>query len=138
MASWVVDTCILIDVLENDSDFGKPSARLLKRRSAEGLVICPVSYVELAPAFLGKPSLQRAFLAGIGAEIADWTANDTDAAYVAWATYAAKRFKGKGVKRPLADVLIGAFALRHAGLVTRKVTEFRALFPTLKLLDPMK
>jgi hypothetical protein len=48
---WVVDTCVVIDVLENDPDFGLRSARLLEERLAEGLAICPVTHVELAPAF---------------------------------------------------------------------------------------
>jgi hypothetical protein len=49
----VMDTCVVIDVLEGDPEFGRPSARLLDKMAGEGLALCPVSYVELAPAFLG-------------------------------------------------------------------------------------
>ena len=56
---WVVDTCIVIDVLENDPDFGRASAELLDKMAAEGIALCPVSYVELAPAFLGDSRRQN-------------------------------------------------------------------------------
>jgi hypothetical protein len=41
---WVVDTCIVIDVLENDPAFGRASAALLDRMAPEGIALCPVSY----------------------------------------------------------------------------------------------
>ena len=47
----VADTCLLIDGAENDPEFGGDSARLLDRRRAAGLVLAPVSYIELAPLF---------------------------------------------------------------------------------------
>jgi len=39
-------------------------------------------------------------------------------------------------KRPVADILIGAFALRHSGLLTRNGTDFRARFPGLVMAGP--
>lgn len=57
--AWVVDTCLLIDVLEDDPEFGRSSARLLDDHAADGLVLCPISYVELAPAFEGSRDLHR-------------------------------------------------------------------------------
>jgi hypothetical protein len=41
--SWVVDTCVLIDVLEDDPTFGDPSTNLLERLLRNGLVLCPVT-----------------------------------------------------------------------------------------------
>ena len=46
------------------------------------------------------------------------------------------RRAGPVPKRPLADVLIGAFALRFQGILTRNDADFRQLFPTLNLLTP--
>ena len=43
--AWVVDTCLLIDVAEADPIFGVASANLLDLKRAEGLTICPVTYV---------------------------------------------------------------------------------------------
>jgi uncharacterized protein with PIN domain len=51
VVAWVVDTCLLIDVAENDPEFGRDSARLLDRKRPAELVIAPVSYIELASLF---------------------------------------------------------------------------------------
>ncbi len=48
----VVDTCLVIDVLDDDPESGRAADEALDARAADGLVLCPVSYVELAPAFL--------------------------------------------------------------------------------------
>lgn len=135
--SWVVDTCLLIDVAENDPEFGEGSARLLDRRRAAGLVVAPVSYVELAPLFNGVTEAQNEFLESSGVNWThSWTSPDTIAAHRAWHHYMLKRRMGKISKRPIADVLIGAFAMRFDGLLTRNVKDFRGLFPDLRLQEP--
>ena len=134
---WVVDTCILIDVLEADPVFGESSAELLEQYAAEGLVICPVSYIELAPSFLGKKSLQDDFLAGVGVSFAEsWEHQDVLAAHQAWHLHVENRRKGYRRKRPLADILIGGFAMRFRGLLTRNPKDFRSAFPRLRLEAP--
>ena len=76
--AWVVDTCILIDILEDDPRFGEASARLVDRHAAQGLIVCPVTYAELAPAFGGNLTLQNEFLEGIGVNCReDWSWQDT-------------------------------------------------------------
>jgi predicted nucleic acid-binding protein len=138
--SWVVDTCVLLDVLEDDPDFGRPSARCLKRRLKAGLVACPVSLIELAPAFGGDFEAQRDFLARCGVwEAEAFTATDVRAGYPAWHAYiAAKRRRGstRPPKRPVADIMIGAFALRFDGLITRNGADFEPWFPQLRIVDP--
>ena len=66
----------------------------------------------------------------------DWRAADTANACKAWTRHVQKRRRHKAAKRPIADVLIGAFALRHRGLITRNVGDFRKLFPALDLIAP--
>jgi predicted nucleic acid-binding protein len=39
-------------------------------------------------------------------------------------------------RRPLADVLIGAFASRYQGLITRNTDDFASIFPDLKVGVP--
>jgi predicted nucleic acid-binding protein len=46
------------------------------------------------------------------------------------------RRAGDAPKRPLADPLIGAFASRQKGLITRNPADFRRWFPKLKLRQP--
>ena len=50
---WVIDTCLLIDIADADPSFAAASAILLDAKRPEGLVISPITYVELAPVFEG-------------------------------------------------------------------------------------
>ncbi|HEV7668186.1 MAG TPA: type II toxin-antitoxin system VapC family toxin [Thermoanaerobaculia bacterium] len=132
--AWVVDTCVLIDVLEDDPSFGVSSAEALDTHATEGLVICPISYAELAPAFQGDKALQDEFLAGIGVDyLQDWGWEDTVRAHQAWNEHVRRRRAREVAKRPLADILIGAFATRFQGLLTRNPSDFAPVFPGLDL-----
>ncbi len=132
--AWVVDTCLLIDVLEDDPNFGISTAQALDAHAAEGLVICPISYAELAPAFRGDKALQDEFLAGIGVDsLQDWGWEDTVRAHQAWNDHVRRRRAQEIAKRPLADILIGAFATRFQGLLTRNPSDFAPVFPGLDL-----
>lgn len=134
---WVVDTCVILDVLEDDVEFGLRSARLLQERLPEGLVICPVTQIELAPAFGGDLLEQKRFFDQAGIDyVAGWTVADTESAHRAWHRHVAARRSGRLAKRPIADVLIGAFASNRRGLITRNAGDFRANFPELKILEP--
>ena len=135
--AWVVDTAVLIDVLEHDPEFGLRSARTLDARSGEGLVVCPITSVELSPAFEGSLALQREFLDGVGVDYGEeWTAEDTRRAHAAWYAYVQKRRTSRAPKRPIADLLIGAFASRFQGLITRNAQDFRRILPDLCLQVP--
>ncbi len=134
---WVADTCVLIDVLEDDPSFGRSSAELLEKSLRDGLVLCPVTMVELSPAFAGDLGTQKHFLEQIGIDFTrDWTFADTECAHRAWHAYVQARRASDAPKRPLADLLIGAFACRHRGLITRNPADFRRWFPKLKLRQP--
>jgi predicted nucleic acid-binding protein len=135
--AWVVDTCLVIDVLDDDPACGAASAGLLDTHADAGLVLCPVSYVELAPAFLGDPHRQREFLDKVGIQyLLCWDWIDTARAHTGWHTHVSRRRSREGGRRPVADVLIGAFALRFDGLLTRNAADFQALFPSLRLASP--
>lgn len=135
--AWVVDTTVLIDILDHDPEFGVGAAALLERRLGDGLVICPVTYAELAPAFEGNRALQEDYLMGVGVDYeVDWRREDTLAAFDAWHAHVRRRRGGTEAKRPIADILIGAFALRFDGLITRNRKDFRAAFPALPIEDP--
>jgi predicted nucleic acid-binding protein len=135
--TWVVDTCIVIDVLEDDPLFGLRSATLLQQRLDEGLSICPVTFVELSPAFDGDWEQQELFLeqAGIDFRTA-WTTADTRTAHKACYSHITARRSGSLPKRPIADVLIGAYASNRRGLITRNPADFLQNFPDLAILEP--
>jgi predicted nucleic acid-binding protein len=135
--TWVVDTCIVIDVLEDDPEFGQASARLLDKMSPDGLALCPVSYVELAPAFLGDSRRQNEFLDGIGIQYTlPWSWQDTQNAHKAWERHVNLYRQRNALRRPVADMLIGAFAAGRRGLLTRNAADFRPAFPALKIVEP--
>lgn len=135
--SWLVDTCVLVDIIESDPVFGPASARTLDRLAPEGLEISPVTSVELAPAFLGDSDREETFLRDHGVAVSsNWDEAAQRAAEAAWAAHITARRKGLAAKRPIADVLIGALALRHEGLVTRNAADFRRHYPSLKIVEP--
>ncbi len=132
--AWVVDTCVLIDVLEHDPQFGASSAEALDAHGPDGLVVCPITYAELSPAFEGEKALQEEFLIGVGIDFRqDWDWEDTLRAHRAWGDQVRRRRDRQLPKRPLADILIGAFASRFQGLLTRNPSDFAPVFPSLNL-----
>lgn len=134
---WVVDTCIVLDVFEDDPTFGMPSAKLLERLLADGLCVSPVTMVELSAAFSGDLLEQKRFLGEAGISYGEhWTTADTEASHHAWNTYVQSRRAGKIPKRPVADLLIGGFALNRGGLVTRNPADFKRWFPKLPIREP--
>jgi len=135
--AWVVDTCIVIDVLENDPKFGLKSAKKLQSLLDQGLVLCPVSMVELSPAFEGDLPAQKSFLDMCGIAYHEpLTLADSEAAHTAWNDYIQAKRKKQAAKRPVADLLIGGFACRFDGLVTRNEGDFRRWFKVLKIIVP--
>lgn len=134
---WIVDTCVVLDILEADPTFGLSSAQCLELRLPEGLAISPVTMVELAPAFDGDLLEQKVFLDAAGISWDErWTMADTENAHTAWNTCIQAKRLTKTRKRPVADILIGAFALGRTGLITRNSDDFRPWFPALKILEP--
>ena len=135
--AWVVDTCLLLDVALDDPKFYSASARLLDEKQVDGLLVCPVSVVEISPVFAAQMSVVTEFLVRLNIPPAEpWTHTDTQTAFTAWNDYVVAKRRGEINKRPIADVLIGAFAMRFQGLLTRNPSDFRQLFPALPIIEP--
>jgi hypothetical protein len=123
--AWVVDSCVLLDIRMNDPEHGLNSAKCLAAHLVDGLAVAPTTYVELAPAFRGDALLENAFLEWNGVEwLTSWTWTDTITAHRLWAEHVQRKRAGQGVKRPVADVFIEAFAKRFQGLITRDPKHF--------------
>ena len=136
--AWVVDSCVMLDVALGASAWSVSSARLLDRFVADGLVACPVSMVEIAPYFDGDVEKELVFLDQL--EIRhdwDWMPEDTETAAEAWARQVYLKREKKVGKRPVADILIGAFAMRAGGLLTRNACHFKTVFPGLRIEAPV-
>jgi predicted nucleic acid-binding protein len=136
---WVVDTCIVIDVLDSVSGFARPSALALDDHREEGLIVAPITFVELAPAFNGSVADELDFLAELGIDLDFAGQRDAIlAAHQAWYAHICRKRMGAIAKRPIADVLIGAYAQTMGGLITRNEDDFRSLYPTLTIFNPTR
>ena len=136
---WVVDTCVIIDLVERDGEFGAVSAAALASKIDDSFVIAPMTYVELGPVFDGDRELQDAFLKESWIDF-DFAGNmeAVFAAHKAWHEHVLRKRRGETLKRPIADVMIGAYALQKGGLITRNEDDFRSLYPTLNIFNPVK
>ena len=131
---WVVDTCVLLDILDEIPPFAEAAAEALDEKAEEGeLTVAPITYVELAPAFNGDRAMQDLFLRNVGVSI-DFGGN---AAAVFAAHHILRKRSGAGKKRPIADVMIGVYAMRKGGLITRNKADFKTLYPDLRIFNPV-
>ena len=135
---FVVDTCVLIDIAIYDKKFGERSAACLNKLSSKGLLVCPVTQVELAPVFDGNSTELLEFFNVSSIDFTqEFSAKIWARAAQAWAEYVSKRRHSPSLsKRPVADILIGAFASHYGALVTRNPKDFRVYFPELELIEP--
>ena len=136
---WVVDTCVVIDLVERDGEFGAVSAAALASKIDDSFVIAPITYVELGPVFDGDRERQDAFLKESWIDF-DFAGNKDAvlAAHKAWYEHVLRKRKGEVTKRPIADVMIGAYALQRGGLITRNEDDFRSLYPDLTIYNPVR
>jgi predicted nucleic acid-binding protein len=130
--TWLVDTNVLIDVLQADAVFGARSLEALERIGAEGvLVINPVVYAELSAWIDTKERLD----ALLPPDLFRREPLPMEAAFLAGRAF--RRYKDQGGEkhRILADFLIGAHAaVSDYGLVSRDRGYSRHF--QLDLLDP--
>lgn len=136
--TWVVDTCVIIDVLRGDETFSIRSSMALQSKLDDVLTIAPLTYVELAPEFNGDAEAQNAFLDGM------WIHRDFNGseeavllAYKAWNEHVLRKRNGIEKKRPIADIMIGAYAMQKGGLITRNESDFKTLYPNLTICNPI-
>ncbi len=135
--TWVADTCLLIDIADADPQFASASAALLSAKRGDGLVLAPVTYIELAPVFGGDVARQELFLHHLQVSwLQAWTQAETLAAHAGWLRYVQAKRQLRSPKRPMADILIGGFAERFDGLLTRNEADFRNVFPNLRIVVP--
>ncbi len=135
--AWVIGTSVILDLLLPDSPWRTASAACLQKHLAEGLCICPVTFVELGPAFGGTPRIARAFFQAIPITTSEpWTIFDTEMAHRLWYEHQLHRRSFRIPKRPVADILIASFAARFQGIITRNAADFRKIAPTLTIIEP--
>jgi len=130
----LVDTNVLVDVLENDPDWADWSvAQLRAQAQIHRLVINPVIYAELSLAFSTVEGLDEA-LAALQIPVIEIP---KPALFLAGKAFVKYRRQGGTKTNVLADFFIGAHAA-VAGLpvLTRDVRRYAGYFPTVALMAP--
>jgi len=130
----LIDTNVLIDVLEDDPQWADWSIRQLRAQSqVHPLAINPVIYAELSLAFSTYEALD-AVLTTLGLAMHDVP---RPALFLAGKAFARYRSAGGSKTGVLPDFLIGAHAaVQSWPLLTRDARRYRSDFPSLELITP--
>ena len=130
----LVDTNVLLDVLEDDPDWVDWSLHQLRAQSQiHSLAINPIIYAEVSIGFARIEELEAALPAQTFHRLAlPW-----EAAFLAGKSFLAYRRRGGARSSPLPDFFIGAHAaIAGLRLLTRDARRYRTYFPKVELVAP--
>ena len=130
----LVDTNVLVDVVQDDPDWGEWSLRQLRAQAQlHVLAINPAIYAELSLSFSTVEALD-AVVARLALEVVEIP---RPALFLAGKAFVRYRRSGGAKTQVLPDFFIGAHAA-VAGwpLLTRDAARFRTYFPRLAVLAP--
>jgi len=130
----LVDTNVLIDVLEDDPEWANWSIEQLRAQSQVHLLtINPIIYAELSLTFSKVEALDKTI------ENLDLTLAELarPALFLAGKAFAQYRKKGGKANNVLADFFIGAHAaVLGCPLLTRDPRRYQTYFPSVTLITP--
>jgi predicted nucleic acid-binding protein len=130
----LVDTCILLDIVQPDPSWESWSLAQLELAADRGpLLINPIIYAEFAASY---PSIESAELAlnDFGVRLEEISREALFLAGRAYRLYRQRRGTRTGV---LADFFIGAHAAVHdIPVLTRDTARIRSYFPTVAIISP--
>jgi len=131
---FLLDSNVLLDVLEEDPDWYAWSAAALARAADAGeLVINPIVYAEVSVGFERIEDME----ALMPPEDFVRAALPWEAAFLAGKCFLAYRRAGGDRRSPLPDFFIGAHAaVEGLTLVTRDARRYRTYFPTVDIIAP--
>ena len=130
----LVDTNVLVDVLQNDPQWADWSiAQLRAQAQLHALAINPVIYAELSLSFSTFEALDRVVAT---MELAMHEV-PRPALFLAGKAYLQYRRRGGAKAQVLSDFFIGAHAAVEGWpLLTRDASRFRTYFPRLEVIAP--
>lgn len=130
----LVDTNVLVDVLQNDPQWADWSVGQLRAQAMlHALVINPVIYAEMSLSFSTLEALDDVVLT-MELEMREIP---RPALFLAARAYALYRRRGGSKGQVLPDFFIGAHAAVEGWpLLTRDASRFRTYFPTLDVVEP--
>lgn len=130
----LVDTNILLDIVEKDPHWWEWSIGQLQKQAQSGrILINPMIYTEFSIAFTQIEEVDKAILQ-FGLQIVELP---KEALFLAGKAYLQYR-KNRGTKNaPLPDFFIGAHAaIQKISLLTRDRGRYRTYFPSVELITP--
>lgn len=130
----LVDTNVLLDVLEDDPDWAEWSIRQLRALSqVNALRINPIIYAELSLAFESLSRLDRAIA---GMQIG-YDEIPRAGLFLAGRAFVRYRREGGQKSNVLPDFLVGAHAaVAGCRVLTRDPRRYRHYFPTVEVIAP--
>ena len=130
----LVDTNVLVDVLQNDPQWADWSiAQMRAQSSLHALVINPIIYAEMSLSFSTLEALDDV----VGTLALELREIPRPALFLAAKAYAQYRRRGGSKLQVLPDFFIGAHAAVEGWpLLTRDASRFRTYFPTLDVVAP--
>lgn len=130
----LVDTCVLLDVVQSDPDWADWSQTQLEHAATHGgIVINPIIYADFSVCYADMGQVDRA-LADFGARM---SALPREALFLAGKAFRQYRQRGGARASVLPDFFIGAHAaVSEIPVLTRDTRRIRFYFPTAALLAP--
>ncbi len=130
----LVDTNVLIDVLEDDPEWADWSIAQLRAQSkVHPLTINPIIYAELSLAFSKVEALDKA-IENLGLTLSELP---RPALFLAGKAFAQYRRQGGKANNVLADFFIGAHAaVLGCPLLTRDARRYQTYYPSVELIKP--
>jgi len=130
----LVDTNVLLDVLEDDPRWFDWSAGQLRAQAQAGvLAIDPVIYAELSLTFKSSAELDQA-IDNLRLKLLELP---RPALFLAGKAFAHYRHRGGTHPNVLADFFIGAHAaVLRCPVLTRDASRYRNYFPSVRLITP--
>jgi predicted nucleic acid-binding protein len=130
----LVDTNVLVDVLEDDPQWAEWSIGQLRAQSQiHRLVINPIIYAELSLTFSAVEALDKA----LETMMLPVIEIPKPALFLAGKAFAQYRRQGGTKQNVLSDFFIGAHAaVSGLSLLTRDTARYRSYFPSVKIITP--
>ena len=134
MSGFLLDANVLLDIATADATWLTWSEGQFRAAAAVGpILINPIIYAEIAPAFATQPDLDRWLDPAVFQRIA----LPYDAGWLAAQAFVKYRRAGGSKNSPLPDFYIGAHAeIDGLTLVTRDAARYRTYFPIVALITP--
>jgi len=130
----LVDTNVLVDVLQDDPQWADGSIGQLRAQSRiHALVINPVIYAEISLSFSTMEALDKV-IETLALQVREIP---RPALFLAGKAFAQYRRRGGARQQVLPDFFIGAHAaVERWPLLTRDAKRFRTYFPSLNVIAP--